>query len=210
MRQPPERKRTVAFVDGQNLFFQAKTAFGHTWPRYAFPELAEHLCRAQGWDLVQTRFYTGIPDPARDTRGHGFWAAKLLAMSRRGVHVYSRALRYRERTVTLADGTSGKAFVPEEKGIDVRIAIDVMRLAINGAYDVALLFSQDQDLSELCEEIRAVSTEQDRWLKIACAFPDGPAARNHRGIPRSDWLRIDQQVYETCLDHHDYRRPAPR
>jgi uncharacterized LabA/DUF88 family protein len=40
----------------------------------------------------------------------------------------------------------------EEKGIDVRIAIDVIRLAHRNAYDVALLFSQDQDLSELCVE----------------------------------------------------------
>jgi uncharacterized LabA/DUF88 family protein len=37
----------------------------------------------------------------------------------------------------------------EEKGVDVRIALDVIRLAHRAEYDVALLFSQDQDLSEV-------------------------------------------------------------
>jgi len=30
----PSVKRTVAFVDGQNLFFAAKKAFGHRFPNY--------------------------------------------------------------------------------------------------------------------------------------------------------------------------------
>jgi len=38
--------------------------------------------------------------------------------------------------------------VAEEKGIDVRIAIDLIRLAHGAVYDVAILMSQDQDLAE--------------------------------------------------------------
>jgi hypothetical protein len=37
--------------------------------------------------------------------------------------------------------------------------------------DIAILFSQDQDLSEAANEIRTISVEQQRWIKIACAFP---------------------------------------
>jgi uncharacterized LabA/DUF88 family protein len=37
----------------------------------------------------------------------------------------------------------------EEKGIDVRIALDVIAEAHRRAYDVALILSQDQDLSEV-------------------------------------------------------------
>ena len=93
----------------------------------------------------------------------------------------------------------------EEKGIDVRIAIDVIRLAHGNAYDVAILFSQDQDLSELCSEIRTIAREQNRWIKIASAFPVSPTTKNKRGIPNSDWLRIDRATYDGCLDARDYR-----
>jgi hypothetical protein len=34
-----------------------------------------------------------------------------------------------------------------------------------------LLFSQDQDFAELADEVRAIAREQQRWLKIANAYP---------------------------------------
>ena len=34
MPTEPARKRTIAFFDGQNLFYAAKEAFGHTYPNY--------------------------------------------------------------------------------------------------------------------------------------------------------------------------------
>jgi hypothetical protein len=77
--------------------------------------------------------------------------------------------------------------------------------AHRGEYDVALIFSQDQDLSELAELIRQVARFQRRWIKIASAFPDGPDALNHRGIDRTDWFRIDRAAYDACVDPADYR-----
>lgn len=53
----------------------------------------------------------------------------------------------------------------------MRIALDIVRMAHRGEYDVALVFSQDQDLSEVAEEVRTIAREHDRWLKIACAYP---------------------------------------
>lgn len=97
----------------------------------------------------------------------------------------------------------------EEKGIDVRIALDVIRLARLRQYDVALIFSQDQDLSEVAEEIRVLAREQDRWIKIVSAFPSSPTSRNRRGINKTDWIKIDRTTYEACLDRRDYRqKPA--
>ena len=95
----------------------------------------------------------------------------------------------------------------EEKGIDVRIALDVVRMAHRQEYDVALVFSQDQDLSEVAEEVRTIAREQDRWLKIASAFPQSPASRNRRGINKTDWIPIDRATYDSCLDPRDYRPP---
>ncbi len=196
-------------MDGQNLFFAAKDAFGYTHPNYGFPALAEAICASKGWGLVETRFYTGIPDASDNPTWNYFWAGKLLHFSRQGVRVFSRPLRYRNKTVRLPDGATHAFLTAEEKGIDVRIAIDVIRLAHRGDYDVALLFSQDQDLSELCAEVRVIAKEQNRWIKIACAFPVSPTTRNRRGITNSDWITIDRATYDKAIDPRDYRKPKP-
>ena len=205
MPAEPVVKRAVAFVDGQNLYYAAREAFGHTYPSYDVKALATSVCRQQRWGLKQVRFYTGVPDRTDNAFWHHFWAAKLLTMSRQRVHVYSRALRYHNRLVKLPDGTQHSFLAGEEKGIDVRIALDIIRTAHRAEYDVALVFSQDQDLSEVAEEIRVISQEQNRWIKMACAYPFSPTARNQRGINGTDWVRIERKTYDACLDKRDYR-----
>ena len=204
---PPEPtvKRAVAFNDGQNLFHAAREAFGYTYPNYDVKALASAICTRQGWQLDQVRFYTGIPDPTDDPFWNHFWLHKLAMLGRQGVVVYSRPLRYRNRRVRLPDGTEHTYLAGEEKGIDVRIALDIVRMAHRRDYDVALVFSQDQDLSEVAEEVRTIAREQDRWLKMACAYPVSPASRNRRGINKTDWITIDRATYDYCLDLRNYR-----
>lgn len=201
----PENKRAVVFVDGQNLFHAAREAFGYTYPNYDVLALARQVCVARAWTLVQARFYTGIPDFTDNPFWHRFWEAKLRAVSWQGVHIYSRALRYRNKTVKLPDGSTHTFLAGEEKGIDIRLALDVIRMAHRSQYDVAVMLSQDQDLSEVAEEIRAIAREQNRWIKVACAFPSSPASRNRRGIDKTDWIRIERAAYDACLDRRDYR-----
>jgi len=56
----PQNKRVAAFVDGQNLFYAAKMAFGYGFPNFDPIELAKLVCKQQGnWTLVKLCFYTG-------------------------------------------------------------------------------------------------------------------------------------------------------
>jgi len=89
------------------------------------------------------------------------------------------------------------------------MALDIVRMAHRREYDVALVLSQDQDLSEVAAEIRSIAREQRRWIKIASAFPVSPSAPNRRGIDKTDWIRIDRATYDACLDRRDYRRKNP-
>ncbi len=203
----PPVKRTIAFVDGQNLFYAAREAFGHAYPNYDAPCLSEAICRSMGWRLIQTRFFTGIPDPADNAFWNHFWSGKLAVMGRQGVHIFSRPLRYRNQKVRLPDGTIHTYLAGEEKGVDVRIAVDVIRVVWRGECDIALIFSQDQDLSEVAEEVRLIARERGQWIKIASAFPQSPTSKNRRGINKTDWIRIDRATYEGCLDRRDYRPP---
>ncbi len=78
-------------------------------------------------------------------------------------------------------------------------------MARNGDLDVAIVFSQDQDLAEVASEIRDIARSTNRWLKIACAYPDSPTATAHKGINRTDWIVLDRNLYDNCLDPRDYR-----
>jgi uncharacterized LabA/DUF88 family protein len=201
----PETKRAYVFFDGQNLFYAAKLAFGYSYPNYAPLCLAESICSIKGWQLLKTFFCTGIPAREDNLFWNHFWHAKLQVMGTRGIRTYSRELRYRNQTVPLPGGGTTTILVGQEKGIDIRIALDVVRFARQKVFDVALIFSQDQDLSEMADEVRQISIEQSRWIRVASAFPVSPTYRNTRGINGTEWIKIDRQAYDACLDPNDYR-----
>jgi hypothetical protein len=225
------------FIDGQNLFNGAKEAFGYHYPNYDPVALADRICADHGWTRRAIRFCTGMPGAAEDPDRHRFWTNKLVVLRRQGVHVYARPIRHRDKItywpgtvrIRLPDGTelpartalhradgtalpAGTQFrvrSADEKGVGARIALHVLKVALAGAYDVALVFSQDQDLSEAAAEIPAIARSQRRWIWIACAFPDSPTATNHRGINRTQWLPIDKATYDAGIDPFDYRTGVP-
>lgn len=200
----PAIKRAIAFIDGQNLYHHARAAFEVTHPNYDVLALARTICQSNGWFFKAARFYTGTPELADDPLWHNFWAKKLLAIKRQGVHVFSRRLRYRETEVKIGD-EAHSITVGEEKGIDIRIALDCVSLSLSNDLDVAVIFSQDQDMSEVVDEIKKIARLQKRWIKVACAYPLSPTASNRRGINGSQWVPFDKTVYSRCIDSHDYR-----
>jgi hypothetical protein len=204
----PIIKRAVAFFDGQNPFHCAKAAFGYTYPNYDPVALANAVCSQQKWRNEGVRFYTGVPDASDTPFWNHFWIAKGAQMGRQGVYVYTRPLRYRNKQIRLPDGTVHSFLDGDEKGIDVRIALDVIRLAHQRAFDMALLFCRDRDLSEVAEELCLIARDQSRWIKIASAYPYSPVIRGTRGINKTDWIRIERALYDPCLDSRDYR-PKP-
>jgi len=208
MPAEPAYKRTIVYIDGQNLFHHAKEAFGYRYPNFDVMALANAVCTQMAWGLIEVRFYTGIHDAKADPFWNGFWTRKTAQMGRMGVQVITRPLRYRNKAVRLPSGAEYSFLSAEEKGIDVRIALDVVSGAFNGLYDVAVIFSQDQDLAEAASEIRTIVRAQNRWIKLACAFPDSPTVRNSRGINNTDWIRIDRATYDRCIDPRDYRPAA--
>lgn len=195
----------MAFVDGQNLFQHAKAAFGHHHPNYDPVTLHKAVCEAQGWVPSVVRFYTGVPDIARNPRWHGYWTRRILAMKRAGIAVTTRRLQYRSREAFNEDGELEQFEIAQEKGIDIRISLDIVRLARSREYDVAVIYSQDQDINEVVEEVWDIAKEQRRKVYLASAFPSGPNATFQRGINNTQWVKIDQPTYDACIDHRDYR-----
>ncbi len=198
-------KFAMAFVDGQNLFQHAKDAFGYHHPNYDPVKLHKAVCAHHGWVPNLVRFYSGVPSEADEPMWGRYWAKRKLMMERAGIKVTTRPLRYREREVFDENGNVKKLRVPQEKGIDTRIVVDVLSTARKREWDVAVIFSQDQDLAELVPEVAEIGNEQGRELLICCAFPSSPHATARRGIDKTMWFRMDRAFYDACLDPADYR-----
>jgi hypothetical protein len=194
----------MGFFDGQNLFQHAMHAFGHYHPNYDVKKLHQTVCDEKGWVPSLVRFYTGVPDLREDPMWAGYWSNRILGMKRSGIMTITRPLRYRKDTVEV-DGVQTIHTTVQEKGIDVRIALDLVSCARKGEFHVAVIYSQDQDLCEVVQEVKAISIDSDKWLKVACAFPDGPKATTRRGIDKTEWIPIDEATYNTCIDPRDYR-----
>jgi uncharacterized LabA/DUF88 family protein len=201
----PKTLRAYVFFDGQNLFGTAKAAFGYRYPNYDAVALAHHVCTAYRLRCDHISFYTGVHRPDVNKFWYDFWSHKLQVMTTRGVSVFSRPLAYSIETISLPDGSAGSARVAREKGIDVRMALDIVRYAREAAYDVAVIFSQDQDLSEAVDEVHRIRQDQDRWLKVYCAFPVPSSGRHRPWLHGASPIKVTKSEYDACIDPLDYR-----
>ena len=97
------------------------------------------------YTLSEVRMYPGRPDPRRNGRTFSAHRKQSQRWRTDGATVITRRLRYPQ---TWPHGR------PQEKGIDVALAVDFVRLAIDGAYDVGVMMSTDNDLLPALETVR--------------------------------------------------------
>jgi len=192
----PAVKRVVAYFDGRNLRKSARSAFGDREYENIHPlKLARLICARQGWQLENVNFYIGVPGKGRKVAGETRqdWLDRANLWKNEGVTVYTRDLACDNR----------------EKGIDVRIALDVARHMQTGEFDIALIFSQDQDFREVVDEVHRVASEERRWLKVASAYPARVQDKNCRGIDGADVdVPLDRGTVARCLEPW-IGRPTP-
>ncbi len=194
--------RAIVFVDGQNLYHLARNAWAPTppvsgspygWPSYDVEKLAAALvAKVPGRVLTQIRFYTGVPNPLnspQDKFWHGFWSNKLRYLGSRGIYVYRGRVN-----------PGG-----QEKGVDVSLGIDLVWLAYEKRYEVAIIVSQDWDFGPAVKLAKRIAGDQGRFLAFESAFPFEQGASSPRGVPGTKWVHIDKGLYDSCFDPTDYR-----
>ena len=199
--------RTYAYVDGANLFNSAKRRFGYMVPNCDIAKLARAVTEmAPGRTLVEVFYYIGVPKIEHDERNHNWWQRKLSASGRTGVNVVRRDLKQRELRITLSgvvhhDNTSRKLI---EKGIDLRLGLDLVRHTRLNLFDLAIIFSQDGDLAEAVDDAYEIAREQRRRIAIECAFPVATGHAQQYGIRRTTNREFDKVFYDACIDPTDY------
>jgi uncharacterized LabA/DUF88 family protein len=193
--------RVIVFVDYQNAHGTARRAFkavnadpasGHVDPLRLGQLLVARRKRPS--ELVSVRVYRGRPSPDRQPGSAAANDRQTVAWNRSGmVEVIRRPLLYRyDWPITPAS----------EKGIDVSLAVDLVRLGIAKVYDVAIVFSSDTDLMPAIETVvdfRLGHVEVANW-----------SGTNRLRFPGTQlpWCHsIDERTYRTIDDNTNYTQP---
>ncbi len=195
-------RRVALFIDYQNVYKGARETFherrspsswGQVFPR-AMGELICSLPQpADDRELVDVRVCLGRPSQQQDARGYAAGRRQIAVWEKQGVTVVPRTLRYRP------------GLPPEEKGIDVSLAIDFVAGAVDGAFDVGIIFSTDTDLVPALEFVLK-RPRLNVIPEVAAWWGDGAnAALAVSGS--SVWChRLTEEHYQRVRDRHVYVR----
>ena len=197
--------RVALFIDAQNVYMGARRSF-HTVPLHHTDgqvdptAVGQLLCnRPPGGhtrELSEVRIYTGRPDSSRDPRTYGAHMRQCEAWERMGAVVVPRTLRYPP------DWPQRPA---EEKGVDVELAIDFIAGALDGDFDVGIIFSTDTDLRPALEFVVARFERYPRAESAAWRGPDSNRALRVRH-PGRNWVHyLNYDDYLSVRDRTDYR-----
>ncbi len=158
-----ENERAMVFVDGGNLYAGVK--FGlHLQKSVDIDSLIKKL--TLGRRLVRAYYYT-TPSPHPNSlqgKGHQRFLDKLGWIE----NLQVRRGRVVPRTHTVECPKCRRTFEYSDytqKGVDTRIAVDMVTLAVRDAYDTAILVSGDSDLAEAVNYIRE---QTNKKVENAC------------------------------------------
>jgi len=144
--------RVVVFIDGQNVhqdFRRAFVADADTAEPHigAFNPmaLAERLVAMgpdfEEWTLKEVRAYVGSPLAHRQPTATAAHDRQMEKWRGWGVVTRARPLYY----------PPGET--PRQKGVDVELAIDVFRMAVEKQYEIGIIVSTDQDIKPALEAV---------------------------------------------------------
>jgi len=194
-------QRVVVFLDEKNLYKGARRAFfdrpdHHTRGQFNPVDLGKLICSRlphgveEKRELREVRLYTGTPGSTYEPKSYGAHMKQRLAWEAAGATVLSRPLRYL------------KGVPPgEQKGVDVALAVDFVTMAVDGEFDVGVIFSTDTDLKPALEFVVGKGSPR---AEVACWWSD--TAQSYLSIKGlMIWShRLVIADYKSVCDHTDY------
>jgi uncharacterized LabA/DUF88 family protein len=200
-------KRVIVFIDAQNFYRNARRAFfDDAYDSYELgqvrPSAVGRLLAARDADrqLFGVRIYTGRPDAFLQPKAHGANVRQCQAWESDGCYVFHRPLRYPPGW----PNAGGRR--PEEKGIDVAMAVDLSRLAYEDQYDVGIICTGDTDLIPAVEDVLG----GNKGVQVEVAGWRSDHYRQRLSLPgRNIWCHwLHRDDYENVRDDTDYTRPS--
>lgn len=201
------KPKTVVFIDYQNAHHSAHEMWCNEYEPMETclihpVRLAETVAaiRAPGADLQQIRVYRGRPEPRKEATLTSANDKQKMAWedSDPRCKVLRKPLRYPHDW-----GQPGCVDKPREKGIDVALAVDLVRMAMLNEFEVGIVFSRDTDLLPALEAVRDLNgphVEAATWKGASRLRLDGRPLYCHM---------LDQEKWEQCIDRTVYIHKGP-
>ncbi|GIK78449.1 MAG: hypothetical protein BroJett022_21390 [Actinomycetes bacterium] len=201
--------RVAVFLDYQNVYMGARSAFhahgtAHQDGQIDPCRLAKLLVSKGPPDvdreLSEVRIYRGQPDPQKDPRGY--------AANDRQCNHWRTLPNTTVITQTLRYPYGWPREKEQEKGIDVKLAIDLVAGAVRRDYEVAILMSTDTDLKPALEFVRDLEGRPYPRCEVA-AWSSSDSYSRRLSIPgRQIWCHwLVESDYRSVADPTNYAEP---
>jgi uncharacterized LabA/DUF88 family protein len=154
-------ERVIAYIDGFNLYYGMKAAYGR---KYLWLDV-EEMCRSllkTNQQLVAVKYFTARVRTPQDSQRRQNTYLDALAHQTQTVSIFGR-LQMNEVRCSNCGHTRQK---PEEKRTDVAIATNLVADAYSRRFDMALLVSGDSDMIPPIQEVSGLAGR-----RIVVAFP---------------------------------------
>lgn len=173
------KKRAIFFIDANNWYHNVKRYYNPS--DIDITKFVKFLSEVKNYALVETRFYASIPSIEDGAETYYNHMAYLESLEKKGVKVIMRKLQklsnkeILQRKQTTIDNLDlcrickplvEAAFLDladikrKEKGIDVWIAVDMLKLSVlDNACDVCVLISGDADFVPALKIIKGKNKE---------------------------------------------------
>lgn len=152
--------KSFIFIDGNNLYYRLKSV-AEFYSRknnqeygtidFNFKEFCNFL--AKETDICGIRYYVGQVKRSFNKNNKDFEKAEKMYASqqRLAAHLKNQGIEIKYGKLLKEPSQSG---IYHEKGVDVQIAVDMIKLARENFYDIAYLLSSDSDLIPAVEEVK--------------------------------------------------------
>ncbi|OGF51992.1 hypothetical protein A3I27_01180 [Candidatus Giovannonibacteria bacterium RIFCSPLOWO2_02_FULL_43_11b] len=142
--------RAIVFIDGNNFYFRLRDLLKEIDGKFSLLEFdyqpfSRWLVKPN--QLIQIRYYIGaLRRQKNNDKSEKLYAdqQKLLAK-----------LQNQKIEITLGQLIQHPDKTIHEKGVDVRLAVEMIRFAREDSYDIAYLLSSDTDLVAAIEEVKS-------------------------------------------------------
>lgn len=140
--------RVAVYIDGSNLYHKLKDLKIEKTTEFDYFGLCNLLARKR--KIVSYRYYVGA---VRAKNGDPVSQSKRYGQQKLFNHLSCQGICLKQGYLMENGGTF------HEKGVDVKIAVDLLVGAYDDLYDVAILLSSDTDLIPAIKKIRHLGKE---------------------------------------------------
>lgn len=195
-------ERVMVFIDGGNLYAAVKLGL-RLQQSVNISALIEKV--VSGRQLVRAYYYT-TPSPYPNSpqgKGHQRFLDRLGWIE----NLQVRLGRIMPRSSIVECPECKAKFdhrVYTQKGVDTRIAVDMVTLAVRNAYDVAILISGDSDLAEAVNYIRE---QTNKKVENGCVPGKGWAKTLREAADKR--ILLTKEYLHDCLLEVSLEEQAP-